>query len=189
MLSDRIVAGISSPYLASRSKMRNLGADSKGNASRNCWTTPQAGGMLADVEMQDSPTIVANDEKAIEQVETDRRHGEEIHSRDGFSMIAQKSEPALGWLRISRSSFHPARNRPFRDIETEHEKLAMDARRPPGWTLGGHPEDQFPNFSRDLPSPDALPAFGDQPPIQAETGSVPTNYGFGRHDEECSFPS
>ena len=30
--------GTPSPYLASRSKMTNLGADPNGNASRNCWT-------------------------------------------------------------------------------------------------------------------------------------------------------
>src|SRR5260370_29393257 len=36
-LWDRTAAGISSPYLASRSKMRNLGADPNGNPSRNCW--------------------------------------------------------------------------------------------------------------------------------------------------------
>jgi|SRR6202795_775962 len=33
---DRIAAGTSAPYLASRSKMTNLGADPNGNASRNC---------------------------------------------------------------------------------------------------------------------------------------------------------
>jgi len=29
----------SNPYFASRSKIRNLGTDPNGNASRNCWTT------------------------------------------------------------------------------------------------------------------------------------------------------
>src|SRR5882724_12821110 len=37
-LRDRIAAGTSSPYLASRSKMMNLGADPNANASRNCCT-------------------------------------------------------------------------------------------------------------------------------------------------------
>src|ERR1700751_3269638 len=36
-LRDRTAVGTSSPHLASRSKMRNLGADPNGNASRNCW--------------------------------------------------------------------------------------------------------------------------------------------------------
>jgi hypothetical protein len=33
---DRTAAGTSNPYFASRSKSRNLGADSNGNASRSC---------------------------------------------------------------------------------------------------------------------------------------------------------
>jgi hypothetical protein len=35
---ERTAMGTSSPYLEYRSKIRNLGADSNGNASRNCWT-------------------------------------------------------------------------------------------------------------------------------------------------------
>ena len=34
---DRTVAGSSRPYFASRSKIKNLGVDPNGNASRNCW--------------------------------------------------------------------------------------------------------------------------------------------------------
>jgi hypothetical protein len=37
-LKDRTAAGTSSPYLASRSKMTNLGAHPNENASRNCCT-------------------------------------------------------------------------------------------------------------------------------------------------------
>jgi len=36
---DRIAAGTPVPYLASRSKIRNRGADPYGKASRSCWTT------------------------------------------------------------------------------------------------------------------------------------------------------
>src|SRR5258705_13214028 len=36
---DRIAVGTSVPYLASRSKIRNRGADSYGKASLSCWTT------------------------------------------------------------------------------------------------------------------------------------------------------
>src|SRR6267143_3553506 len=34
---DRMAAGTSVPYFASRSWIRNLGAVANGNASRNCW--------------------------------------------------------------------------------------------------------------------------------------------------------
>jgi hypothetical protein len=37
IFNDRTAARTSNPYFASRSKIRNLGADPNGNASRNCW--------------------------------------------------------------------------------------------------------------------------------------------------------
>ena len=47
---DRIAAGTSAPYLASRSKMTNLGADPNGNASRNCWTVHRLFGWLVTLK-------------------------------------------------------------------------------------------------------------------------------------------
>src|SRR5258708_18272733 len=49
-LKDRTAAEASSPYLASRSKMTNLGADSNGNASRNCWTIHKLVGCLVTLK-------------------------------------------------------------------------------------------------------------------------------------------
>lgn len=57
-----------------------------------------AGRMLCHIEMQDAPTIVADDEKAVEHTERDGRDGEEVHHGDCFSMVAQETEPALGGL-------------------------------------------------------------------------------------------
>jgi len=138
---DRTAAGTSSPYLASRSKRTNLGADPNGNASRNCWTIPQACRMLCDIEMQDTPTIVTDDKKAIEHAEGDRRNHEEVHRGNRFPVITEKGKPARGRLRISKLPFHPTRDRSLRDIKTEHEKLAMDAWRSPRWILNDHSED------------------------------------------------
>ena len=61
--------------------------------------------------------------EAIEHTEGNGRNGKEVHRRDGFPVISKKGKPAFCWLRVSRSSFHPAGNRSFRDIETEHEKF------------------------------------------------------------------
>src|SRR5467141_2098158 len=49
-LRDRTAVGTSSPYLASRSKMTNLGADPNGNASRNCWTIHKLVGCLVTLK-------------------------------------------------------------------------------------------------------------------------------------------
>jgi len=49
--------------------------------------------MACDVEVQDAPAIMANNEEAVEKSEGDRRNGDEIHGGDGFAMIAEKSQP------------------------------------------------------------------------------------------------
>jgi hypothetical protein len=144
--------------------------------------------MLCDIEMQDAPTIVTDDEKAIEHAEVDRRNSEEVHRGNRFPVITDKGKPAPGRLRISRRPFDPTRDRSLRDIKTEHEKLAMDARRSPRWVLNDHPEDQFPNFLRRLPSPGGPPDLGDQPPVQTESRPVPTHHGLGRDDDERLSP-
>ncbi len=112
--------------------------------------------MLGDVEVQNASTTMSDDKEAIEHTESNRRHGEEVHRRDGFPVFSNKGEPAFGWLRVSRRSFHPPGNRSFRDIETEHEKFAVDARPSPGRILGNHPEDQLTNFLRSWSSPGGL---------------------------------
>src|SRR6202008_4445589 len=40
---------------------------------------PRAGRMLCDIEVQYAPTIVTDDEEAIEHAEGDRRNSEEVH--------------------------------------------------------------------------------------------------------------
>src|SRR5260370_16516222 len=150
---------------------------------------PQACRTLCDIEMQDAPTIVTDDEKAIEHAEGDRRNSEEVHRGNRFPVIAEKGKAALGQLRISRCPFHPTRNRRLRDIKTEHEKLAMNAWRSPRWVLNNHPENQFSNFLRCLSSPDGPPDFGDQLPVQPESSFAPPNHGFGRDRNEGLLPS
>src|SRR5712664_3905095 len=83
--------------------------------------------MLGDIAVQDTPTIVADDEEAIKHAEGDRRNTEEVHRGNRFPVIAEKGKPAHGRLRISRCPFHPTRDRSLRGIKTEHERLAMVA--------------------------------------------------------------
>ena len=87
--------------------------------------------MACDVEVQDTPAIMANNEEAVEKTEGDRRNGEEIHGGDGFAMIAEKSQPPPTRFWISGRSLHPAGDASLRYIEAEHQKFAVDA--------GGHP--------------------------------------------------
>src|SRR5258707_3885026 len=149
---------------------------------------PQACRMLCDIEVQDAPTIVTDDEKTIEHAEGDRRNTEEVHRGNRFPVITEKGKPVLGRLRISRRPFHPTRDGSLRDIKTEHEKLAMNAWRSPRWVLNDHPEDQFLNLLRRLSSPNGPPDLGDQLPVQTESAPVPTHHGFRRDRNEGLLP-
>src|ERR1700741_1231044 len=144
--------------------------------------------MLCDIEMQDTPTVVTDDEKTIERAEGDRRNSEEVHRGNRFPVIPEKGKPAPGRLRIARRPFHPTRDCSLRDIKAEHKKLAMDAWRSPHGVLNDHAEDQFLNLLRRLSSPDGLPNLGDQLPVQTESAPVPTHHGFRRDRNEGLLP-
>jgi hypothetical protein len=126
--------------------------------------------VLRDVEVQDAPTVVTDGEEAVEHTEGDGWNREEIDRGNGFSVVAKKRKPALGWLRIPRRSFHPAGDRSLRDIKTKHQELAMDARRSPGRIFGDHPEDQLPNPSKLVSS---LLVFGPGRSNASRSGSLP----------------
>src|SRR5882762_10863142 len=151
---------------------------------------PQARGVLRDIEVQDPPTVVTDHEEAVEDAKRDRWNSEEIHRRNGFPVIAKKREPAFGWPGIPRGSFHPTRNRSFRDIETEHENLAVNARCSPRRILDDHSEDQLAHFLRSLSSPDrpAGADFGNQLPVQPESSEMPPDHRFRSDDDGGLLP-
>ena len=127
--------------------------------------------MFCDIAMQDAPTIVADDKETVEDAERDRGHGEEVHRRNRFPMVAKEGEPTLGRVRISRCSFHPTGDGSLGEIKTEHEEFPMYPRRSPGWVLGNHLEDQLPNLLRRPSSSNLRPDSGDQPPTTYENQS------------------
>src|SRR3989475_7480381 len=55
----------------------------RGGSKWKCFSQllhdPQACRMLGDIEVQDAPTIVTDDEKTIKGAERDRRNREEVH--------------------------------------------------------------------------------------------------------------
>ena len=48
---------------------------------------PQARRVLGDIEMQNAPAVMGNDEEAVQKSESERRNCEEVHGRDGFVVI------------------------------------------------------------------------------------------------------
>jgi hypothetical protein len=49
--------------------------------------------MFCGIEVYDSPSVVSDDEKAIEYAEGEYSRSEEIHRSNCFPMIAQKRSP------------------------------------------------------------------------------------------------
>jgi len=122
----------------------------KGKCLPQLLDDPTASRMLRDVNVQDASTIVADDEEAVEHAERNRWHSKEIHGRNGFPMVSKKGQPALGPVGISRRSFHPTSDGSLGEVKAEHEEFPMDPWCSPGWVLGNHLENQFPNLLRRL---------------------------------------
>src|SRR5260370_9093803 len=92
--------------------------------------------------MQDLPTVVADDEKAVQNTKRERWDGEEIHCRNGLAMVSEERQPVLHGIWISRSSPDPSRDTPFRELETQLKQFAVNAWCSPGRILGNHTENQ-----------------------------------------------
>ena len=106
-------------------------------------------GISRHIEMQDLTPVMADDEKAVQNTKRERWDGEEVHGGNRFPMVSNKGQPSLGWIWISWGSPDPSRDTPFRDIETQLEQFAVNARRSPGRILGNHTENRGANLFAD----------------------------------------
>ena len=72
----------------------------------------------SDIAVQNLPTLMINHEEAIQQLEGDRRYGEEIERHDHFAVVIQERQPTSfritspsDWAQISSNSS-------LRDVES-----------------------------------------------------------------------
>jgi hypothetical protein len=88
---------------------------------------PQACRMLRDVEVQDAPAIMTDNEKAIEQAEGDRRNSEEIHRGNRFPVITKFLRTSSGNRSgVTLCSYRPSRH-PIRKCALNRYLLAFGA--------------------------------------------------------------
>ena len=73
--------------------------------------------MPSHIEVQDLAPSVLDDEEAIEQLEGDRRHGEEVDGDDHLTMILQKRKPPFGWVTAAAYAPQIPSHTPFGDDE------------------------------------------------------------------------
>src|ERR1019366_1269474 len=144
--------------------------------------------MPGNVEVEDAPTVVADHEEAVQEVEGEGGNGEEVHGGDGFAMIPKKCPPTLGRLRIPGCASHPARDGSFGELKAQHAEFAMNAWSTPGGVLRHHLENQIPNFSRNLLAASSPAHFAEQGPIQAESSLVPAGHSVRSDQIEALLP-
>src|SRR6266403_4081332 len=107
---------------------------------------------------------------------------------NGLAMVSEERQPSLHRVWISRGSPHPSRDTPFREIETQLEQFAVNARRSPGWILSHHTEDQVANLFADTLPSSYLADSGDPRPIQTKSRSVPVHDGSRSDQDERLSP-
>ena len=136
-----------------------------------------AGRMFGRIAVKDTAPSMRNDKQAVQHAESQRRHGEEVHGRDGFTVVVQKRSPLLCLLRASRHFPHPAQHRSLGDIETKHFQFSVNAWCAPSSVVSDHAKDEIAQFPADAFSPHASSMPRNPGPIHLESGSVPANNG------------
>ena len=111
----------------------------EGLAQLLCY--PNTARMPGNVAAQNAPPVMGDDEEAIEPAEGQRRHGKEVHRRNGFTVIIQGCCPSLCRFRVSRRFADPAQNGSLRNVEAEHLQFTVDTWCTPRPVLGHHAKD------------------------------------------------
>ena len=81
---------------------------------------------------------------------------------------------------------HPARNRSFRDVESQLEQLPADAGCSPAWVFCDHTEDQLAHFPADWLPSNRMARTRDPAPVQPKPSPMPANHGL-RADKDQRF--
>ena len=114
---------------------------------------PRGSRMASDMEMQDSPPLVLDDEKAVQDLKRQGGHGEEVHRHNGFSMIGQEGPPAFAGIAVAPNALKIAGYGAFGNVEAELPQFAVNFRRSPVHILRRHPPNESPQLFLDPRSP------------------------------------
>src|SRR5438132_3892580 len=154
-----------------------------GKGFDNLLRRPSGSGRVRDVEVYDSSSMVQQDHEHVEDSECHSRHDEEVDGDKIGDVIFEEGPPGL------RGRFRTARptNRALRDVETELEELAMNARRTPEGIGEGHGADELGDLQIDgRTTCSAASRF--PVPGHTEALPVPANHGLRLNDMERFAP-
>src|SRR5262249_29419602 len=124
------------------------------------------------------PPAVRKNHQTVEQLETDRRHDEQVRGGNSRSMVAQEGPPTL--TRSSGAFDHVLGDSRFCDFDAELEQFAMEPRRAPQPVGLAHLPDQVADLSGDCWTAASGPGLPS--PEGPESLPMPANHGLWSND-------
>ena len=118
-----------------------LGRRVLGKRLNDLLGSPVRAGVTGDVPMQDTPAVVGEDEKDVEDAKSRGRHGEEVDRGERTDMVVEEGAPGLR-RRLACLGWHEAGNAALADVDAEFEQFAVDSWRSPRCVGFGHLTDE-----------------------------------------------
>jgi hypothetical protein len=142
--------------------------------------------VLSDVEVQDFPASVLNDEEAVEQAEGHGWYRKKVERNDRLAMVQEEAQPLFPWDTTAVCGPKIPGDGSFRNNETELLEFSVDLGGTPIRVLSCHAQDEISDFLCDLRPATWHP--GSPAPVPTKTGAVPADNGGGPHDDEGVCP-
>ncbi len=106
-----------------------------GKRLNHLLSRPPARGVFGDVEVNHLPTLVAQHDEHVQDSKSDRWYSEKVDATQVFGMIVEERPPVLGrWFTVADHVFGDSG---LGDLDAQHAKLAVHARRTPEWVFPG----------------------------------------------------
>ncbi len=140
------------------------------------------------IEVQHAPTVVPDDEEAIEHPKLDCGDCEEVHCCNRLLVVLKESDPSLNLVRIRWTPGHVARHGRLAEVESQFQELTVDPRSSP-IVARRHTANEFSQFEVDQrPTGLAIPVRNPRP-VSSKTLPVPLHDRVGCDDHEPAGPT
>jgi hypothetical protein len=143
--------------------------------------------MLSNVEVDQRPPAMLDEEEHVQRPEGQGVDGEEVACPHLRGMIGKERSPRLrGRASISLQSIPT--NGLGANFESQRQKLAADPFRAPAWVLGGHPKNQATHLCRDgWPAWSAVPTL--ERPVPLPRAVMPSHDSVWLDDDQGMAPA
>ena len=141
--------------------------------------------MLGDVDVDDAPAVVRNQDKHEEHAAGQRRDGEEIHRHEGGEVVREEGPPRLG--RRTRPLRQQSRHGALGDRNPQLPEFAVDARGAPQRIGGCHVGEESGDVRVERGPTRAVASRALSPP-PTQPSAMPSDDGLGLDDDQRRPP-